>query len=179
MYWILFVMGTIAAVVIALIVGGLTTPRAHVASRIVRLRAAPETVWALVRDVGSYASWRPDVQSIVVDGAEWEESSPRRSMRFGITQDQPPVRFGMRMLDDDLPYTGEWLWEIEADGDGSRVTLTERGEVGNPVFRFIGTQMIGHTRSIDAVLRALAIRVGDAEATIEDAPVNIPATARP
>ncbi|HYW32997.1 MAG TPA: SRPBCC family protein, partial [Gemmatimonas sp.] len=143
MYWILFVMGVIVAVVIALIVGGLTTPRTHVASRVVRLRATPETVWAIVRDVGSYASWRPEVQSTLVEGAEWEESSSRGSMRFGVTHDEPPVQFGARILDEDLAFQGEWFWRIDADAGGSRVTLTERGEVGNPVFRFIGTHMTG------------------------------------
>lgn len=183
MFWILFVMGAMAAVVIALIVGGLTTPRAHLASRVVRLRAAPETVWGVVRDVASYAAWRPGVQSTQVEGTEWEEASSRRSVRFGITHDEPPVRFSARILDDDLPYQGEWSWEIEADAGGSRVTLTERGEVGNPVFRFIGTHMIGHTRSIDEALSALATRVGDAAAPIADAPANRagngPVTVRP
>ncbi|HYW31863.1 MAG TPA: hypothetical protein VE869_10185, partial [Gemmatimonas sp.] len=87
-----------------------------------------------------------------------------------------------RILDEDLPFQGEWSWRIDADAGGSRVTLTERGEVGNPVFRFIGTHMTGHTRSLDAVLGALATRVGDSAAPIEDAPANaaasVPATRR-
>ena len=46
---------------------------------------------------------------------------------------------------------------------------SEQREIGNPVFRFIAAQMIGHTKSIDAYLRALAVRVGDASAPITDA----------
>ncbi len=163
-------MGAIAAAVLALVVGGLATPRAHVAARAVTLHATRETVWGLVRTVGSYASWRPEVSSVSIQDSEWDEVTARRSMRFGITVDHAPVRFGARILDDDLLFQGEWLWQIERVGDASRVTLTEYGEVGNPVFRFIVAHMIGHTRSIDAVLHALAARVGDAAARIEDAP---------
>lgn len=176
MYWILFVMGAAVSIVVAVIVGGLVTPKSHAVARTVTLRAAPATVWEIVRDVGSYATWRPDVESTRVEGAEWQEFSTRRTLRFGVADEQPPHRFVARILDDDLPFTGEWTWMLEPSGRGTRVTLTERGDVGNPLFRFVGAHMVGYTRSIDSALNALAIRVGDAAARIDDArPVAGPA----
>lgn len=169
MYWILFVMGALVSLVVAVIVGGLATPRHHVASRSVTVRAAPETVWPIVRDVGSYAKWRPEVQSTRVEGEEWQEFTTSRTIRYGVADEQAPHRFVARILDDDLPFTGEWTWMLETSDGGTRVTLTEHGEVGNPLFRFIGAHLVGYTRTIDAVLNALAIRVGDAAAPIHDA----------
>lgn len=169
MYWILLVMGALASLVLAVIVGGLATPRKYAASRAVTLRATPETIWSLVRDVGSYAEWRPEIESALVDGEEWQEFMTGRALRFGVVASEAPRRFVARMLDDDMPSTSEWTWDLAPRDGGTRVTLTERGEIGNPIFRFVAVHMSGHSRSIEAVLRALALKVGDAAANIEDA----------
>lgn len=169
MYWILFVMGALASLVLAVIVGGLVTSRRYVASRAVTVRATPETIWNLVRDVGAYAEWRPEIESALVDGEEWQEFMTGRALRFGVVASEAPRRFVARMLDDDVSSTREWTWDLAPGDRGTRVTLTERGEIGNPIARFVAAQMSGHSRSIDAVLGALAIKVGDAAANIEDA----------
>ena len=68
MYWILFVMGTVVAVVVAVLVGGLVTPRGHSATRVLSLKASPEVVWTRVREVAQYAQWRAGVrESVIVD----------------------------------------------------------------------------------------------------------------
>lgn len=174
MYWILFVMGAIVAVVFAILVGGLVTPRSHIASREITLRATPDVVWSTIHDVASYGDWRHELEDVsVVDSEQpqlrWRETTTRGSVTFGVTVDEPPRRFGARILDDDLPYSGEWTWQLDADGDGTRLTITERGDVGNPVFRFIGAHLIGYTRSIDTYLKGLARHLGDARAIIRDA----------
>lgn len=179
MYWILLVMGALAAVVIALVVGGLATPRAHVVSRCVTVAASTDLVWRTIRDVGRYAEWRRELRESVAsngdDGPEWRESSGGGSQRFGIVVDEAPVRLTARILDDDAPFTGEWSWAVAPEGAGTRVTLTERGEVGNPLFRFIAAHMYGYDRTIDRYLRALAVRVGDPAAPIGHA---VPVAAR-
>ena len=50
MYWILFVMGLIASIVIAMIAGGLATPRAHTVSKSALLSAPVDEVWHTIRD---------------------------------------------------------------------------------------------------------------------------------
>ena len=57
MYWILFVMAAIAAVVIALVVGGLATPRAHAVARTTCVPAAPDAVWVSMRDLAQHGAW--------------------------------------------------------------------------------------------------------------------------
>ena len=174
MYWILFVMGAMVAVVFAILVGGLVTPRKHVASRSISLRAAPELVWSTVHDVARYAEWRHEIEdSSVVDTEQpqlrWRETSTRGSVTFGVVVDEPPHRLTARILDDDLPSAGEWTWQVVAAADGTRVTITERGEIGNPIVRFFGAHFIGYTRSIDMYLKALARHLGDERANTVDA----------
>jgi hypothetical protein len=176
MYWILFVMGAIAAVVVALLVGGLVTPRDHVVARSIILPTAPDTVWHTIRDFARYADWRDELEGVALVDPEqpqprWRETSTRGSVTFGVTLDEPPRRLAARILDDDLPFTGEWTWQVTPDGDGARITITERGSVGNPLFRFIAAHFLGHTRSLDGYLGALARRHGVHRVTINDAAV--------
>lgn len=169
MYWILMVMGLLVAIVAALIVGGLATPREHVASRSRTYRTSPETLWQIVRDVASYASWREDMIDVqMVTGEEpavqWREISSGGSVTFGIIEEQPPTRFVARVMDDDLPWGGTWSWSIVPTAEGATLTITEHGFVNNPIFRFIGTHFMGFTKSIDQYLRALEVRVRELSA---------------
>jgi hypothetical protein len=163
-------MGGLVAVVAALVMGGLSTPRAHVASRSMVVNAPLDVVWRTVRSVYAYAAWRPELReselSVGDEGEEWRESTRTRSVRWGVTVDEPPHRFGARILDDDASATVEWMWMLEPAGNATRVTLTESGEVGNPIARFIRAHMTGHTKAVDAVLTSLAAKLGDAGAKI-------------
>ncbi len=163
MYWILFVMAAVVAVGLALVAGGLATPRDHVVARTTVLDATPENVWTTIRDVARYAEWRHELDTadiVDTDQAQprWRETNSRGSITFGVTTEDAPRRLVARILDDDLPYTGEWCWQLEPIGNGTRVTITERGSVSNPVFRFISAHVLGHTTSIDRYLRGLAER---------------------
>ncbi len=165
MYWILFVMGLIASIVIALIAGGLATPRAHTVSKSALLPASVDEVWHTIRTVSAYATWRSDLEDVELVDTEhaqvrWRELSTRRSMLLGIVTDDAPRTLVVRILDDDLPFSGEWEWALREEGASTHVTITERGEIGNPIFRLIGTYFIGHTKTIDRVLGDLARKHG-------------------
>lgn len=166
MYWILVVMGLIVAIVAAMIVGGLVTPREHVATRQRLYRASPERVWTAIRDVERYAEWREDMIDVeLVAGregepaAQWREISSGGTVTFGILSDEPPVRMTARVMDDDLAWGGTWTWDVSPAPDGATLTITERGHVDNPIFRFIGTHFIGFTGSLDKYLRALDVHL--------------------
>lgn len=166
MFWILMVMGFIVAIVLALVVGGLVTPREHVAIRSRTYGATTDQVWNAVRDVGNYAAWREDmIDSELVHGTgdaplvQWREISTGGTVTFGIIEESPPTHMVARVLDDDLPWGGTWTWEVAPAADGARLTITENGFVGNPVFRFIGTHFIGFEKTIDSYLRALDVHL--------------------
>lgn len=167
-------MGSVVAVVVALLVGGMVTPRHHRVARSIVVNADPDTVWRAVRDVAQYATWRDDILSaVLVDtdqpGVRWRETSRRGSVTFGIVHEHAPHAFTARVLDDDLSYSGEWRWHVGAVAEGTCLAITESADVGNPVFRFVGTHVIGHTRALDVYLAAFARHVGSSGVPIVDA----------
>ena len=50
-------------------------------------------------------------------------------------------------------------FELAAAGTGTRLTITERGEVYNPLFRVMSRFILGHTATIDRYLADLRARV--------------------
>lgn len=165
MYWILFVMALIVSLVLAVLVGGAVTPRKHTAVRTIALRADPATVWKLVRTVTNYPNWRDDVRSVELMAGNdprpaWTEVGLTKSVSYRADLDEPPTRFTARILDKDLGYSGEWQYVISPIEGGTRVTITEQGEVSNPVFRFFGN-FIGYTKTIDAYLSNLALALNE------------------
>jgi Polyketide cyclase / dehydrase and lipid transport len=160
------IMALVVSLVAAIFVGGLATPRHHVVSRTLLLRASPEAVWELVRNVGDYADWRDEIQSVTVaahtDGElRWTEVGRQRSVSYRATVDEPPHRFASQIADEDLGYAGEWQYDITPADGGTRITITETGQVGNPFFRFFGTHFIGFTAGIDTYLRDLSAQLGE------------------
>lgn len=153
-------MALIVSVVLAVLVGGLATPRKHTAARTITLRATPDVVWALVHNVKEYPRWRDDIQSVELAAGNdsrlvWTEIGRTKSVSYRAEIDEPPMRFSSRIMDEDLGYSGEWQYILSPLDGGTRVTITEIGEVSNPVFRFFGN-FLGHTSAIDAFLSDLA-----------------------
>ena len=54
-----------------------------------------------------------------------------------------------------------WTYELTPADSGTLLTITESGEVYNPIFRFISRFVIGHTGTMEGVLRALGTKHGE------------------
>ena len=160
---IITVLSLITLIALVLITG-LTLPVAHVASRTARLKASPQTVWDVITGP---PNWRPDVRSFnnlpLRDGRQaWTEmSKDGRAITFERVESVAPRRMVTR-IDPGLPFGGTWTYEIVPEQDGSALTITENGEVYNPVFRFVSRFIMGHTATIDAYLKALRAKLGEA-----------------
>jgi len=143
MYWILAIMATIAAGLIALVVGGIATPADYRVVRRIRLSRDAHDVQALLDDLTAYEQWAP---------------SPTTIERTAAI-DTDPDAIALLVTDDDTKSQLQWEWYIEpAAEDRTRscsVTLTERGRVGNPVIRFFAA-LRGHGGNAERTLRALA-----------------------
>jgi hypothetical protein len=168
MKWLLIVVGILAGVVVLVTVIGMTLPQNHVATRTAHLSASPDKVWSIVTEPQAYPSWRPDVASVEMisgpDGGRvsWREVSPKgNKLAFEATTVEAPSHFVTVIADKDIPFGGSWDYRIVPDGPGSRITITENGEVYNPIFRFVSRFVLGHTSTIDKYLGALASKVGD------------------
>ena len=141
MKWLLIVMGTLAILFALMAIIGLFVSREHRATSTITLRQPAEAIWNVVRDIGGAGF---DVPVIVL------EALPPRKL---VTKIDPRAREA---------FGGTWVYELTPDAAGTRVSVTETGWIGNPVFRFMSRFLFGYYGSLDKYLRALARRFGEA-----------------
>lgn len=166
MKWILIVVGSVAGLILLAAITGAMLPRDHVATMTATIPAAPDKVWATLTDVAAYPAWRADLQRVDVlstSPLSWREHGKQGSMTLAIETFEPPHRMVGRIQDQGMPFGGAWEYLVAADSSDpgkSRVTITERGWVSNPVFRFVSKYVMGHYATLDAYLRALGRKFG-------------------
>jgi uncharacterized protein YndB with AHSA1/START domain len=164
MKWILLSLGLLVLIAAAITLIGLLLPRDHVASTTTVINAPPERVWEALVDVGDYPRWRPDVRSVDVLSTEgalrWRERTRQGAITLERSEEQPPRRLAARIADEGLPFGGTWTYDLAPAAQGTRVTITERGFVKNPLFRFMARFVFGHHRTQEDFLRALGRRFG-------------------
>ena len=166
MKWVLRIGGALAAVVAVVFIIGLVLPQNHVATRTARFASPPEVVWGVITGVEQYPSWRKCVDSVRLltghpDTLAWREVSGGDRIAFVAEVVEAPSLLVTRISDKSLPFGGSWEYRIDRDGIGSKLTITENGEVYNPIFRFASRYVIGHTATIDNYLKQLAARLGE------------------
>jgi uncharacterized protein YndB with AHSA1/START domain len=150
--------------VIALI--GSRLPRAHSASRSVFIHQSPEQVYAVVRDFPSAPTWRTDLKRVDVEpqpGGRMHfcEEGKNGTVNFELAEDVPSKRMVTKILDTDLGYSGKWTYVFAAENGGTRVSITEDGEVSNVLFRFMSRYVFGQTATMDGYLNSLAKKFGE------------------
>lgn len=157
---LLVAVGALAAVLIGVVVVGALLPTAHTVTRSVALRQPPDVVWKTITDIDGYPSWRPGLRSVkrLPDG-RWQEYDGRQLITFEMVEAVEPTLLVTRIVDDNLPFGGTWTYAVAPIPDGgSTVTVTEDGEVYNPIFRFLSRFVLGHAATVDKYLKALAER---------------------
>ena len=70
-------------------------------------------------------------------------------MTLETIEASPLSRLVLRIADPDLPFGGKWTYELQPSANGSRVTITEDGEVYNPIFRFMSHVFFSQSASIE------------------------------
>ena len=132
----IYILVSLIAVVGIIGVIGYLLPVSHEASRSAAFNKPPEAIWALIADPGSYGGWwkGADVKSAVVESV-------------------PPSRLVTKIVDE-TQFGGTWTFEITPEPSGSRLTITERGEIYNVVFRALAKYVFGYTSTMDGFLEA-------------------------
>lgn len=166
MRWLLIAGGSLIAIIAVIVIIGALLPRDHVAAVRARIAASPSTVWDAITDVADQPAWRKDIQRVELLPAlnghtAWREHSRNGAIAMVMDSASPPNRLVTRIADDNLPFGGTWEYVVAADDAGaSIVTITERGSVHNPVFRFMSRFVFGHTATMNAYLTALGNKFG-------------------
>lgn len=169
MRWILLsVGGALLLVAVAGLIGALL-PRTHVAARAAIFHRPAREIFALVRDVAAAPLWRSNLQRVELlpprDGcACFRELSRHGAITFCVREEKPGERLVVEIADPHLPFGGTWTYEFATVENGTRVRITEHGEVKNVLFRFMARFVFGQARTIETYLRDLARKLGESAA---------------
>ncbi len=142
---------------------GSQLPVQHVAVRTAEFQQSPQTVWDVI---SGPPTWRPDVKRYEVlpsDNGErkWVEyGSQGQKITYEVVEAVPPTKLITRIADPHLPFGGTWTYAIAPTDSGSKLTITENGEIYNPVFRFVSRYVQGYGATIDNYLKALRAKLG-------------------
>ena len=139
---------------------GSRLPREHAANGERLLPAPPGAVWGVLTDVNAFPTWRGSVQRVEQlpdrDGRPaWVEHNKRRSLTLVTERSEPPRVLTLRIAGADAPFGGTWTYTVEPVPGGSRLTITESGEIDNPLFRFMMRYAFGYDASIREYLSSI------------------------
>lgn len=90
----------------------------------------------------------------------FREHSSDGAITFTIDVDEAPARRVTRISDEKLPFGGRWIYELQPEGAGTRLTITEDGFVKNPVFRLIRKTVMAEAGTLERYLRDLGKHLG-------------------
>lgn len=149
----------VAAVVVAVI--GALLPKRHEVSRSLSLQAAPLDVYRIITDRQNAPTWRKDLKKVELlesqnGRAHFREHGAHGAVTYEVVNDVPGHTLETRIVDRNLGYSGSWVYVLTPRDGGTTLTITEKGEVSNVVFRFMSRFVFGHTATIDTYLAALS-----------------------
>lgn len=163
--WAFALAVALASLIVLVVVVGYTLPVGHRASRTVTLAATPDQVFLVITAFADYPDWRTDVERIEVSGGPGvgqlvRESGASGDIPYRVEVLEPASRLVMRIADPDLAFGGSWTYTLEPTATGgTTLTLTEDGEVYNPIFRFMARFVLGEYTTIDRYLADLSARL--------------------
>ena len=136
---------------------GWMLPVGHTASRSAVIDALPARVFGAVTQVDQYPSWRTGVTAVEIlpddsRGRRFREDGSDGPIIFRIESSVSPSRFLTRIDDPEQPFGGTWTYDLAAEGGGTRLTITEDGEVYNPIFRFLARFVFSQTATMEQYL---------------------------
>ena len=145
---------------------GSRLPVSHMATRSMVLHRPAAELYKMVRDVKNSPSWRSDVKSVELLGdvngkLNYRERGSQGEVTYELIEDVPNQKIVTRIPEQGLGYSGTWTTMFAPEEGGTRVTITENGEVSNVLFRFMSRYVFGHTSTIDGYLTSLAKAVGE------------------
>lgn len=145
---------------------GAALPRNHVITRSAVYRQPVDAVWAAVEDMEHSTSWRSDVTGIRRlpdhDGHPvWLQLTKGGIWPLEITVREPRTRLVAVVADSTVGFGGSWTYAFAAEDGGTRLTITERGFVDAPLFRFVARFILGATSAMETYLKDLGRKFGE------------------
>ena len=165
--WLVVITAVGAGLIVLTIIIGVVLPRTFTAVRTASYGRPVAEVWKVITDFPATPTWRPGVIKVIrgVDAGGkpvWEETF-RNNMALHLATEEfvPEKRLVRRIFGEGLPFTGRWIFALAPEGGGTRIVLTEEGDVPNPFFRFVSKVIMGHDRHLDKYLVDLGNKFGE------------------
>lgn len=168
MKWVLIVLGGVVALVAVIALIGAFVPREHRATSTITLQQPADSIWKVVRDFGGVPAWWPEIKESVrqpdKDGREvWRQKMSGWDVPLIVIESTAPRRL-VTQIDTSAggAFGGTWTYElIPESGGGTKISVTEAGWIGNPIFRTLSRFVFGYYGSLDGYLKALGRRFGE------------------
>lgn len=141
MKWVIWIVVALVSVVGVIGLVGFFLPVGHEASRSLDINTPPDRAFALLADVDNYLKW-------------WSGAT----VKSEVVERVPPSKMVTRVVGE-TQFGGTWTIDITPIESGSRITITERGEVYNVVFRTLSRFVFGHTATMESCLEAVRKRL--------------------
>lgn len=166
---LLLVIAALAALLLLVAIVGWFLPENHVANRSRSFAASRTAVWKVIRDVEYASNWRSDVKRVelladVGGKPGFREHGRHGAVLYAIEEDVAPSRLVTRIADPSLPYSGTWTLELVDTSGGCELTITERGTVKNPIFRFLSNTVFSTTSTMERYLDDLGASLARSDA---------------
>lgn len=160
MKWLLVTLLVVFGLVAIVLIIGWMLPVAHVASRSASLNTSPEAVWRIITDVDAFPTWRRGIRTVARlpdrnGHPVWVEDGTTGRITLSVERSEPPHTLVTRIADPDLPFGGTWTYTIASAPTGCTLTITENGEIYNPVFRVMARFVFGYESTMAAYLEGL------------------------
>ena len=162
--WILIAALAIVALVGVVAAVGLLLPKGHRAARTVVYPATPEAVFAAITDFARFPDWRSGIQQVELLPDDGRGQRFREHGKNGVIAYRVELREGDRKLvtridDPSLPFGGTWTFELAPAPEGTALTITEDGEIYNPIFRALSKVVFSPYATIDTYQSDLRTRL--------------------
>ena len=163
--WTLIILISLASLAGFSALVGSMLPKGHRASRTTTLAAAPAVVFGVITDFARAPEWRRALKQVEIvpddgRGRIVREHGKQGVVPYRVEVLEPPARLVMRIADPSLAYGGAWTYQLRPAGAGTEITITEDGQVFNPIFRVMQKLFFSPYATIDAYLDDLRTRVG-------------------
>ena len=165
MKYIWITLGVLIGLAALIYIIGLMLPVSHTASVSKEINAPKEVVWKYVTLPQKFPEWRSAVNRVEMlsDSTQplrWTEFyDGMDALTFQESSRSDSSVFVSDIVSEGLPFGGGWTISLQQNENGTIVTITENGEIYNPVFRFFSRFIFGYDGTIQQYLNDLETAV--------------------
>lgn len=159
--WVVLGLGVLAIVVAGI---GMTMEADYQVTRQATFASTPEEIWTIINRFDQTPRWRSDVH-----GVGLEPGTPIRFVELGdggplpleVQEQEPLQKLVLVAEDPTLRFYGTWTFEFEASEEGTRLSITERGHIDNPLHRFVARTFGDPSETVSTYLVDLGRHLGE------------------